>query len=215
MRIAATLTLSLVSTLAVGCDRATPVQPIQASRALGASSALADASSGKPEIDPTYANGTTVYMIGPRLIVNARQTMPNFYEHAEEVYLLVYPQQGVPEPGAPPITLPSGYQPQCDPCFHPGLPAPFVYHDHVITGAPGMGKDGTAGLMMGPWKIILLVYDPAYVSSPGFTPLKSEEQIDAAEQAGGVFLPINSGGANPYEVETGNVLICPVVSPHA
>lgn len=215
MRIAATLTLSLVATLAVGCDRATPVEPTQATRTLAASHALADASAGKPEIDPSYANGQTVYMIGSHLIVNARETMPKLYEHAEELYLLVFPQQGVPAPGAPPITLPSGYEPQCNPCFHPGLPAPFVYHDHVLAGAPGMGNDGTAGLMKGPWKIILLMYNPAYVASPGFTPLKSEDQIDAAELAGGVFLPINKGGVNPYEVETGNVLICPVVSPHA
>lgn len=214
MRIAATLTLSLVASFAVGCDRTTPVEPTQAARALAASHALADAAAGKPDIDPSYANGQTVYMIGSHLIVNARQTMPNLYEHAEELYLLVFPQQGVPAPGAGPITLPSGYEPQCNPCFHPGLPAPFVYHDHVLAGAPGMGNDGTAGLMKGPWKIILLMYNPAYVASSTFTPLKSEDQIDAAELAG-VFLPINPGGANPYEVETGNVLICPVVSPHA
>jgi hypothetical protein len=28
-------------------------------------------------------------------------------------------------------------------------------------------------------------------------------------------LPINSGGSNPYEVDTGNLLICPTVSSHA
>src|SRR4051812_24721107 len=81
------------------------------------------ASADKPEIDPTYANGQTVYMIGPHLIPNARDPMPNAYAHAEELYLVSYPQQTLP--------LVSGYQPQCNPCFHPGLPAPFVYHDHV------------------------------------------------------------------------------------
>ncbi len=30
-----------------------------------------------------------------------------------------------------------------------------------------------------------------------------------------MFLPINTGGANPYEVETDNLLICPTVSNHA
>jgi len=154
-------------------------------------------------------------MIGPRLIVNAKATMPNAYEHAEELYLLVYPQTGTPQPGAGPITLPSGYRPQCNPCFHPGLPPQFVYHDHVITGAPGMGNNGTAGEYEAPWKIILLVYNPAYVASPNFTPIKSETAIDAAEQAGNVFLPINTGADNPYEVETGNLLICPTVSNHA
>jgi len=187
-----------------GCDRSTaPLEPMAAE------------AKGKPETDPTYANGTTVYMIGPKVIPDARNKMPNAYEHAEELYFLVFPQASTPAPGAGPITLPSGYQPQCDPCFHPGLPLDFVYHDHVITGAPGMGRNGTAGEYLAPWKIIVLVYNPAYVASADFTPLKSEAEIDAAEEAGNVFLPINPGGENPYEVDTGNLLICPTVSSHA
>ena len=167
---------------------------------------------GKPEIDPTYANGQTVYMIGPHLIVGARETQPNLYAHAEELYLLTYPVA----PGTSgPITLPSGYQPQCNPCFHPGLPAPFVYHDHVITGAPGMGTNGTAGAYKAPWKIIVLGYNPLYAMSPTFTPIKSAADVDAAEAAGNVFLPINPQASNPYEIETGNVLICPTVSAQA
>ena len=172
----------------------------------------ASAFADKPEIDATYANGQTVSMIGPHLIVNASQTNPNLYTHAEELYLLSYPAGT-----GGPITLPSGYQPQCNPCFHPGLPAPFVYHDHVLTGAPGLGTNGTAGEFKGPWKIIVLAYNPAYASSPSFTPIKSADDIDAAEGAG-VFLPINAdhaAGPNPYEVDTGNVLICPTVSSHA
>ncbi|MBK5188102.1 MAG: hypothetical protein JJD97_07635 [Gemmatimonadaceae bacterium] len=141
--------------------------------------------------------------------------MPNAYAHAEELYLVSYQQASVPVPGAAPITLPSGYQPQCNPCFHPGLPAPFVYHDHVITGAPGMGIHGTAGQYKAPWKIIVLVYNPAYVASRTFKPITSAAALDAAEAAGNVFLPINSGGANPYEFDTGNLLICPTVSSHA
>jgi hypothetical protein len=164
---------------------------------------------------PTYANGKTVYMIGPHMVVNARETMPNAYAHAEELYLVVYPQENMPSPSAGPITLPSGYQPQCDPCFHPGLPAPFVYHDHVVTGAPGMGNNGTAGEFKSPWKIILVVYNPAYVASPFFTPIKSAADLDAAELAGKAFLPVNQGAENPYEIDTGNLLICPLVSNHA
>jgi hypothetical protein len=200
-----------------GCDSATPVQPEHSSAAVAysASAAAAAAAAGKPEIDPTYANGTTVYMIGPHVIPNARATMPNAYAHAEELYLVVYPQTSLPAPGAGAITLPSGYQPQCDPCFHPGLPAPFVYHDHVITGAPGMGINGTAGEYKAPWKIIIVVYDSAYAASPTFTPITSAADLDAAEAAGNVFAPINSGGANPYEIDTGNLLICPTVSRHA
>jgi hypothetical protein len=201
----------------VGCESSTSLQPEQqgATPAFSRSSAAAAASTGKPEIDPTYANGTTVYMIGPRVIPNARETMPNAYAHAEELYIVAYPQASVPAPGAGPITLPSGYQPQCNPCFHPGLPAPFVYHDHVITGAPGMGANGTAGEYLAPWKVIVLVYDPAYVASPSFTPITSAADLDAAENAGNVFLPINAGGSNQYEFDTGNLLICPTVSSHA
>jgi hypothetical protein len=211
----------LAAVAIVGCDRSTPLQPSPTS-----STAVAQASpdsanatvapSGKPEIDPTYANGKVVYMIGPHLIVNARTTMPNLYAQAEELYLVVYPQASVPMPGAGPITLPSGYQPQCNPCFHPGLPPPFVYHDHVITGAPGMGNNGTAGEYKAPWKIILLEYDKDYANSPTFKPLTSADAIDAAEHGTvKVFAPINPGAANPYEIETGNVLICPTVSNHA
>jgi len=197
MRTLTKTALALAAMSIAGCEQPGPAQPT-----LLAPTAMAshDASgNGKPEIDPTYA----------------RQTQPNLYDKAEELYLLVYPQQIDPSPGAPPITLPSGYQPQCNPCFHPGLPAPFVFHDHVITGAPGMGNNGTAGEMKAPWKIILLVYNPGYASSPNFKPITSEADLDAAEQAGNVFLPINQGGANPYEVDTGNVLICPIVSSHA
>jgi len=91
----------------------------------------------------------------------------------------------------------------------------FVFHDHVVTGAPGMGANGTAGVYKAPWKIIVLVYNPAYVALPSFRPVTSEAALDAAEAAGNVFLPINPDGANPYEVDTGNLLICPLVSSHA
>jgi hypothetical protein len=166
------------------------------------------AAAGKPEIDPTYANGKTVYMIGSHLMTDPS---PNLYAHSEELYLLSYPPA---TPPGPPITLPSGYQPQCNPCFHPGLPLPFVYHDHVITGAPGMGDDGTAGQMKAPWKIIVLVYNPLVVMNPLFQPIKSAAGVDAGE-ANGMFLPVNPNGTNHFEIETGNVLICPVVSSHA
>ena len=206
------LLLALTAVELVGCERSAIVQPDRHERELVASHAAAG---GKPEVDPTYANGKTVYMIGPHLVQNARETMPNAYEHAEEVYLIVYPQSTTPTTASGPITLPSGYQPQCNPCFHPGLPPGFVYHDHVIPGAPGMGTNGTSDGYMAPWKIILLVYNPAYAMAKGFMPIKSEAELDAAEEAGNVFLPINQGGGNPYEIDTGNLLICPTVSPHA
>lgn len=216
MRIASGILGLLSVTMIAGCDGPAPTQPDHSAAVLPMSrSSAAVTAVGKPEIDPTYANGTTVYMIGPHVIPNARATMPNAYAHAEELYIIAYPQASLPEPGAGPITLPSGYRPQCDPCFHAGLPAPFVYHDHVITGAPGMGTNGTAGAYKAPWKIIVLMYNPEYVASPAFTPVTSEADLDAAEEQGNVFLPLNQGGANPYEIDTGNLLICPTVSNHA
>src|SRR5258706_8923861 len=164
------------------------------------------------EIDPSYANGQTVYMIGPHMNTNPN---PQLLAHAPELYLLVYPLNASGcTSTCPPMTLPSGYQPQCNPCFHPGLPIPFVYHDHLLTGAPGFGKDGTAGGFQGPWQLVLLMYNPTFAFSPGFTPITSDEALDTAEAAG-AFLPINQGASNPYEVATGSLLICPLVSSHA
>lgn len=169
------------------------------------------ATAGKPDIDPSYADGKVVYMIGPHLITNPN---PNLYAQSQELYLLVYPINPTGSTTLGTLTLPSGYQPNCDPCFHPGIPLQFAYHDHVLTGAPGLGTNGTAGEFKGPWKIILLIYNPAVALSPTFTPVTSASDIDAAEAAG-TFLPINPRAVNPFEIETGNVLICPLVAPDA
>jgi hypothetical protein len=169
----------------------------------------------KPTIDPTWANGQTVNMIGAHLIVDARDTQPNLYASSQELYLLVFPQATVPDPAtAGPITAGNGYHPQCNPCFHPGLPFPLVYHDHVITGAPGMGNNGTAGQFKGPWKIIVLIYNPAYAYSPSFHPITSAAAIDAAEATGNTNVFLKAFGGQ-YEFDTGNVLICPIVSSNA
>jgi hypothetical protein len=86
----------------------------------------------------------------------------------------------------------------------------------VLTGAPGLGNHGTAGQFKGPWKIILLMYNPEVALSPTFTPVTHAGDLDGAE-AGGAFLPINPDphAVNPFEIETGTVLVCPLVSPSA
>jgi hypothetical protein len=168
------------------------------------------ASAAKPSIDPTYVDGQTYYMIGPHMITNPN---PNLLAHAQELYLVVYPI-GDGTLGQGERVLPSGYKPQCDPCYHPGLPPPFVYHDHILPGAPGLGKNGTAGEFKGPWKIILVVYKFNVIESLNFTPIKSATDLDAGEAAG-MFEQINPGADNPYEIVTGSVLICPLVSPNA
>jgi hypothetical protein len=57
---------------------------------------------------------------------------------------------------------------------------------------------------------------PDVALSPTFTPITRASDIDPAEAAG-TFLPINPDphAANPYEIETGTVLICPLVAPSA
>ena len=159
----------------------------------------------KPEIDPSYAEGKTVYMIGPHIIFNAAETQPNAYAHAEELYIVAYPQSALP--------LPSGYVPQCNPCFH--APPAFIFHDHVLPGAPGLGKEGTAGGYKAPWKIILVMYTVEAVSDPNFVPVKSVKELDDAEAAGKFQVIAPPGSENLYEIDTGNLLICPFVAPEA
>ena len=96
---------------------------------LGRNVAFAD----KPEIDLSYVNGQLYDMIGPHIIPNAS---PNLLAHSEELYLVTYPLNPRGATNLGKLTLPSGYQPNCDPCFHPGLPFQFAYHDHVLTWSP-------------------------------------------------------------------------------
>lgn len=159
------------------------------------------AASSAPDGEAAYADGQTYTMLGATLIANASPALLS----APPLYLLGYvPPAGTPH-GAP-ITLPSGYQPQCDPC----LQEPIAYHDHLITGAPGLGTAG--GNYEAPWRIVVMLYNPAWSNSPGFTPITNDDQLAAAEAAG-EFLPINAtpDAADPYEVWTDNVLVCPVV----
>lgn len=153
-----------------------------------------------PGSDLAYAEGQTYTMLGATLIANAS---PGVLK-APPIYILSYPVA----PGTSgPLTLPSGYQPQCNPCTQ----EPVRYHDHVLTGAPGLGTSGTSGGdYESPWRIVVLVYSPTYAYSPFFRPVTSDDQLAAAEQAGD-FLPINPTAANPYEIWTQNVLVCPVV----
>jgi hypothetical protein len=58
------------------------------------------------------------------------------------------------------------------------------------------------------------MYTPAFAFSPSFKPVTSDEALDAAEAAGD-FVPLNPGGENPFEVPTGSILICPLVSSNA
>ena len=173
------------------------------------------ASAAKPSIDPTYVDGNTYYMIGPKMITDPS---PNLLAQSQELYLVVYPIGDGSSLGQGEITLPSGYKPQCDPCYHPGLPVPFVFHDHILPGAPGLGKNGTAGEFKGPWKIILVQYKLSAVMDPSFHPITSAAALDAEEAKGtsGMLESFSPPDAPPvYEIVNGSVLICPLVAPEA
>ena len=60
------------------------------------------------------------------------------------------------------------------------------------------------------------MYSESVLADPNFQPVTSEADLDAAEAAG-LFQPINPdpNAENPYEIVTGSVLICPLVSPNA
>ncbi len=168
---------------------------------LAVSTGTADAKLG---IETVYANGETFAMLTPHVIENPN---PHLLATAPPFYVLAYPmdQQGQP-------ILPAGYSPQCDPCL--GVPVP-PYHDHLLTSAPGFGVDGTARDYMGPWRVVVMMYNPVYVKSAGFTPVTSDEDLAAAE-ANGAFLPIAGPDApDPFEKEIPTILICPVTSPNA
>jgi hypothetical protein len=78
-----------------------------------------------------------------------------------------------------------------------------------------LGNNGTAGTFKAPWKIIVMMYTEDAVSGKDFVPVKSVEELDAAEAAGKFQAIAPPGSANPYEFDTGNVLICPLVAPEA
>ena len=174
------------------------------------------ATAGKPVIDESFANGEVVYMIGPHLITNPN---PKAFAQAEELYIVAYPINGTPPTDTTPKSLPgSGYVPQCNPCYHFGPPSQgdaFAYHDHILSGSPGFGRDGTAGTFKGPWRIILLMYNASVLDDPDFKPAMSAEELDAREEAG-LFQKINldPNAENPYEIELPVILICPLVSSH-
>ena len=162
----------------------------------------------KPAAEAMYSQGTVVHMIAPPTLATGGANVP------DDLYLAVYPINPTGVDLGPLTVGTNGYAPQCDPCFHPGVPLPFSYHDHVISGSPGFGVNGTAGHFNPFWHVFVVMYDPAVFTGKTFTPVKSEAELDTGE-SNGMFLPINPTGANHYEVDTGIVFLCPIASQHA
>ncbi len=158
--------------------------------------------------ETAYANGQEFCINLTKIITNPS---PGLLKTAEPLYIAAYfPLPASCDTSNPstcgPEILPSGYQPLCNPCFHGGALNNFPYHDHVISGAPGFGNDGTAGVMKGPWVLIVVAYNPTYSNQIGFTPFKSTAGISSGEAAGD-FMPINPTASNRYEINSGVVVI--------
>ncbi len=170
---------------------------------LVATTVVGAASAGKPGTEAAYADGQTVTIAAIHFITSPS---PAEVAAANYLYLVSYPVDAAATGGAA-VTLASGYQPNCDPCWHPGLPAAFVYHDHVLSGAPTL-RNASA-----PRHLVILQYVASVMSDPSFQPLKSAAAVKAGEAAG-MFQAIGSG-ANPYEVDTGILVVTPPVSPNA
>lgn len=160
--------------------------------------------------DLVYADGQTYLMNTPHAMTASNAGL----ESAPPIWVMVFA----------PSAIPPDYAPQCDPCDHPNnpnLPGGGDFHDHLLPGAPGEGVNGTAGDYKGPWLITIVVFNPRFTGgNASFAPIKSDTQLAAVEAqsaaallSGGIpeLLPINSGAANPFELPTGTVLICPIV----
>ena len=84
----------------------------------------------------------------------------------------------------------------------------------MLNGSPGFGTNGTAGSFNPNWHVFVVVPSPGWLADPKFAPVRSVAELDAGEAAGH-FLPINAGGANPFEFDTGITFLCVLVSNHA
>lgn len=147
-------------------------------------------------LQKAYVNGKLYCFTVERPIANASQAL---IASSQVMYVMTYPQLNSQCSGN--LTtckvqmLPSGYMPQCDPCVQE---APFVYHDHILSGLPASGYNGT-------WAIVVVAYSPPFSSQAGFKPINSSQAIAAGESAGD-FARINPNGPNPYEIHTKTVL---------
>lgn len=160
--------------------------------------AIAGATAAAPGTEEVYGDGQVYDMVGATLQTT---TDPGLLS-APPIYVIGYPTSQT----SGPLVLPSGFEPQCDPCDH----GAFHYHDHVVTGEPGAGTNGTAGDYRAPWRIVVMAYSPTYYDDPGFRPITSDDQI-AEYERDGRMLPLNHGAGDPYQIWTNMVLVCPIV----
>ncbi len=142
-----------------------------------------------------YANGTAYHMNIHHINLSPN---PGELAAAEPLYVVVFSINPLGLTTLGPLAV-NGYHPQCDPCFHPGLPRPLVYYDHVLVGTPSLGQGGTAVEWQATRHPTAVMYNPAFIASSGFKPLTTVAEVQAGEKTG-PFLPINAGASNPFEL---------------
>lgn len=153
-----------------------------------------------------YADGLTYTMNIHHINLSPN---PGELAAAAPLYVVVFPMNPLGSTTLGPLAV-NGYHPQCDPCFHPGLPLPLVYHDHVLAGTPATGPGTNAANWQATRHPIAVMYSPDYISGPGFQPLTTVAAVQAGERSGD-FLPIDAGAANPYELPQDVVLTIELV----
>ncbi len=141
--------------------------PTMAALAVGLSVVHGGAATAS-SVPPAGSNEVHVYVDGQdyHMTINHVNLAPSPGELAAATpfYVAVFPLNPNRRGDLGALTVgPNAYRPQCDPCFHPGLDWQLIYHDHILTGVPGFGNEGTAGSRRGygtrsPWCTIRLPF---------------------------------------------------------
>lgn len=194
MRVAAAVTL--LGLAVAGCSSQNPVRPDSAAAAVrgsdGGSSGGLGPTAAKPGYEPAYYGGGTV-------TINAIEVPQNtgpLTHAAADFYQVVYPPDKSLWPGPP----------QCNPCDHDQNGIQFTdFHDHTLDSIPSDPGHGEYNPL---WHVFVIL--PADMSEAGqaayaaYLPMKSEQAIDAAIEAGVA-----------KEVDTSFYFLCAVVSSNA
>lgn len=153
------------------------------------------------DLETGYVNGQTVCINITQLITDPTAQQ---LAQAKPLYIAAYTQLTGPGPES----LPSGYQPLCNPCLHGGIFDNFPYHDHVIAGGFGHHGPQTGDLR----QLVIVAYDQTYSNQLSFQPFTSAAGINIGEHAG-LFQTINPGPGNPYEIESGILVVFQIQPP--
>lgn len=155
------------------------------------------------DLETGYLNGQTVCINITGLITDPTAAQ---LAAAKPLYIAAYTQLTLPGPQS----LPSGYQPLCNPCDHSGaspILGSYQYHDHVIAG--GFGQHSQSGDLR---ELVVVAYNVDYSNQATFQPFTSAAGITVGEHAG-LFQVINPGAANPFEIHTDVLVVFQLSQP--